>query len=68
MPIATINPATGETVRSFEPHSDGEVERRVALAAAEFPRWRAVPFSERAARMMHAAEVLDSHKQELAMT
>src|SRR5262249_6042682 len=31
----------------------------------EFPRWRAVPFAERAARMTRAAELLDAHKQEL---
>ena len=33
MAIATVNPATGETLRTFEPHSAAEVERRVALAA-----------------------------------
>ena len=65
MAIASINPANGETLRTFEPHSDAEVERRVALAAAEFPRWRAVPFGERARRMARAAGLLEEHKQAL---
>jgi len=34
MPIATVNPATGGTVRTFEPHDPAEVERRIAQAAA----------------------------------
>ncbi|HEY2798140.1 MAG TPA: NAD-dependent succinate-semialdehyde dehydrogenase [Thermoanaerobaculia bacterium] len=65
MGIASINPATGETLRTFEPHGDAEVERRVALAAEEFARWRRVPFAERAARMTRAAVLLEAHKQEL---
>ena len=66
MAIASINPANGETLRTFEPLSEAEIERRVALAAAEFPRWRDVPFAQRAARMLRAAELLENHKQELA--
>ena len=65
MPIATINPATGETLQTFDAISEGEIERRVALSAAEYPRWRAVPMAERAVRMLRAAELLDEHKQEL---
>ena len=49
MPIASINPATGEVIRTFEPHSSDEVERRVVLAAAAARAWRWVPFGERAA-------------------
>jgi succinate-semialdehyde dehydrogenase/glutarate-semialdehyde dehydrogenase len=65
MAIESVNPATGESLRVFEPHSAEEVERRVALAAEEFPRWRAVSFPERAARLTRAAELLEAHKQEL---
>ncbi|HEY1253032.1 MAG TPA: NAD-dependent succinate-semialdehyde dehydrogenase [Thermoanaerobaculia bacterium] len=63
--IASVNPANGETLRVFEPHSAQEVERRVALAADAFPRWRAVPFAEKAERLTRAADLLDAHKQEL---
>ena len=64
MAIASINPATGETLRTFEPHTSAEVERRVALAAGLFPRWRATSFAERAARLLRAADLLESRKQE----
>jgi succinate-semialdehyde dehydrogenase/glutarate-semialdehyde dehydrogenase len=64
VPIASVNPATGETLRSFEPHSNAEVERRVALAAELFLRWRGTSFAERAARLLRAADLLESRKQE----
>jgi succinate-semialdehyde dehydrogenase/glutarate-semialdehyde dehydrogenase len=66
VPIASINPANGETLRTFEPHGEAEVERRVALAADAFSRWRRVSFAERSERMARAGELLDAHKQELA--
>jgi succinate-semialdehyde dehydrogenase / glutarate-semialdehyde dehydrogenase len=62
--IASINPATGETLRTFDALTAGQVENRVALAAALFPRWKTTSFSERAGRLLRAAEVLESRKQE----
>jgi succinate-semialdehyde dehydrogenase / glutarate-semialdehyde dehydrogenase len=62
--IASVNPATGETLEAFEPHSAAEVERRVHLAAETFSRWRRTSFAERAARVQRAADLLDSRKQE----
>ena len=40
MPIATIDPTTGETVKVFDALSDSEVEARVALAAKAFAAFR----------------------------
>ena len=65
MAIASINPATGQTIRSFSPHDDAEVERRVALAARRFPLWRKTPFAERAKVLLAAADRLERQKQEL---
>ncbi|HEY1435364.1 MAG TPA: NAD-dependent succinate-semialdehyde dehydrogenase [Thermoanaerobaculia bacterium] len=64
MPIASVNPATGETLRTFEPHAAAEVERRIALAAALFPSWRTTPFADRAGRLRRAAELLEARKAE----
>ncbi len=64
MPIASVNPATGETLRTFEPHSAAEVERRMALAARLFPGWRATSFAERARRLSRAADLLEARKSE----
>jgi succinate-semialdehyde dehydrogenase/glutarate-semialdehyde dehydrogenase len=66
MPIATINPTTGETVRTFVPLSDGELEAKLALAEATFQRHRQSSFSERAKKMIAAAEILETEQDRLA--
>ena len=48
--IATVNPATGETVRTFVPHDDAEIERRLQRAADAFPKWRRTSVAARGAR------------------
>jgi succinate-semialdehyde dehydrogenase/glutarate-semialdehyde dehydrogenase len=65
MAIATINPATGETLKTFEPFSDSEIEKKLQLAWDTFRDYRRVPFRERVEKMMRAAEILESSKEEL---
>lgn len=48
MPIATVNPATGETEKVFAPHDAAEVERRIARADAAFRELRGSTFAQRA--------------------
>jgi len=62
MAIASINPATRQTLKTFEPLSDQQVEQKIQRAAETFARYRTVPFAERARRMMKAAEILESEK------
>jgi succinate-semialdehyde dehydrogenase / glutarate-semialdehyde dehydrogenase len=64
VPIASVNPATGRTLKTYEPHSEAEIEHRVALCAAEFPRWRSRPFADRAKILLEAAAALESRKDE----
>ena len=66
MPFASINPATGETVRNYEPHSPAEVERRIQLAAEAFRRHRRSSFSDRSRMMLRAAEILDAEREDFA--
>ena len=66
MPIATINPATGVTERTFEEISDQEVERILARAAATFTSYRTTSFAERAAWMVGAAEILEDEVDRVA--
>lgn len=40
MPIATINPATGETVKTFTPATDQEVDAAIARAYERFLDYR----------------------------
>ncbi len=64
MPIATVNPATGELLRSFEPLTDSQIEERLSWAAEEFPRFRRLSFAQRAEMMNAAAGILEERKQE----
>jgi len=66
MSIASINPASGETLRSFESLPSTEIESRLATAAARALSWRRVPFAERAERMQRAAALLADETQRWA--
>jgi succinate-semialdehyde dehydrogenase / glutarate-semialdehyde dehydrogenase len=63
MTIATINPATGETLRTFGPLSAEELEARLQCAASAFRRHRRAPFAERRRLMLKAAEILETEKE-----
>ena len=59
MPIATINPATGETVRTFDALSESDVAARLERAVRAFQQWRVRPVGERAAVVGRAGEILE---------
>ncbi|MFZ0937861.1 MAG: NAD-dependent succinate-semialdehyde dehydrogenase [Candidatus Sulfotelmatobacter sp.] len=66
MPIATINPATGETLQTFHPLSSTEIEQKLQLAVDTFHAELKTPFSERARRMLKAGEILERDKERFA--
>jgi succinate-semialdehyde dehydrogenase/glutarate-semialdehyde dehydrogenase len=66
MAIATVNPATGELIKSFEPLLAARIEEKLKLAASAFRLYRHTPFAERAHKMMNAAEILEKEKNECA--
>jgi succinate-semialdehyde dehydrogenase/glutarate-semialdehyde dehydrogenase len=66
MAIATINPATGKTLKTFEPLTDSDIDRKLRLAAATFRAHRRTSFQERSEKMMRAAEILESDKDKFA--
>jgi succinate-semialdehyde dehydrogenase/glutarate-semialdehyde dehydrogenase len=66
MAIATINPATGEMVKSFEPLSDAQLEVKLQKAADAFSSYRKVPFAERAHMMLKAGAILEAEKENYA--
>ena len=63
MAIATINPATGEVVSTFPALSPAEIEIKLKLAVTVFNQERRTSFSERAQRMLKAAEILEHEKE-----
>jgi len=63
MPIATINPATGETLRTFTPLTPAELEARLQCADSAYRRHRRTSFAERRKLMLKAAEILETEKE-----
>lgn len=68
MPIATVNPATGETVRTFDALGRDGIEQRIAAAHAAFRQWRLTGFDERARLLRAAADLLDKEQDDIART
>ena len=66
MAIATINPATGEVVKTFEALTPVQIEEKLQRAASAFQTHRRTTFADRAAKMMRAAEILENEKDECA--
>jgi succinate-semialdehyde dehydrogenase/glutarate-semialdehyde dehydrogenase len=62
MPIATINPATGDVIKTFQPLSEAEIEKKLQLAVSVFRAERKTPFAVRAQRMRKAAEIIERDK------
>jgi succinate-semialdehyde dehydrogenase/glutarate-semialdehyde dehydrogenase len=65
MAIATINPATGEVVKTFTALTDAQVDEKIAKAAKTFQSYRKTSFAERARWMNKAADILESEKESL---
>jgi succinate-semialdehyde dehydrogenase/glutarate-semialdehyde dehydrogenase len=63
MAIATINPTTGQLLKTFEPLSDAQIEEKLQRASAAFSEHRTLSFAERARMMVKAAEILERDKQ-----
>jgi succinate-semialdehyde dehydrogenase/glutarate-semialdehyde dehydrogenase len=62
--ISTVNPATGEEVKTFDELSDEEINRKIQLAADTFREYRKTSFEERARMMTRAAEILEDEAEE----
>ena len=65
MSITTTNPATGKTIRTFEPFTTARVNECIDRAAAAYREHRLTSFSDRATRMRKAAGILDAESRDL---
>jgi succinate-semialdehyde dehydrogenase/glutarate-semialdehyde dehydrogenase len=63
MTIATINPATGRTERTFQPLSDAELDARIQCAVDTYRRYRRLAVPERTKMLIKAAEILEAEKE-----
>ncbi|MBI2389677.1 MAG: NAD-dependent succinate-semialdehyde dehydrogenase [Deltaproteobacteria bacterium] len=63
MPIASIDPRTGETRETFAALTDAEIDDKLARADRAFQAWRRASFAERGGPMRRVAELLDQEKE-----
>ena len=63
--IASINPATGETLRVFEELTEAKLEEKLERAERAFHLNRRTPFADRARWLTAAAEILESERDRI---
>ena len=68
MAIASINPATGKLLKSFQPLSDAQVQATLQLAVEAFAAHRLTSFADRSRKMIKVAEILEAEKDTFART
>ncbi|MEU0933954.1 NADP-dependent succinic semialdehyde dehydrogenase [Embleya sp. NPDC005971] len=68
MAIASVNPATGETIEEFAELSEPEIEARIARSDEVFRAHRRDSYEVRAKAMRRAADLLDADRAEVAAT
>ena len=65
MGIATVNPATGETLKTFEPLTNEEIEAKLTQAAASFKQYSQTEMAQRSVWLQQAAEILERDRVKL---
>jgi len=65
MGIATINPANGQTVKTFQTLSEPEIDNALKRAHDAFEKHRRTSFADRAAKMRKVAALLENECREL---
>ena len=63
--IATVNPASGETLKTFNAHTREEVDAKLDKAIQAYKKHRLTSFSDRSRNMRRAGEILIERKDEL---
>lgn len=66
MSLTTVNPATGETIQTYEVMSAGEVQTIIEQAAAAQRAWSETSFAERSERLRALAAILREDRDRLA--
>ncbi len=66
MSYQSINPFNGELVKSFNEHTDQQLETSIATAETCFETWRKLTFAERAVIVARAAAIMREQAEEFA--
>lgn len=66
MAIATINPATGETLATFTPLTEAEIAQKLTLAETTYLQYRNTTFEQRSQWLNQAAAILEQDQEQFA--
>jgi succinate-semialdehyde dehydrogenase / glutarate-semialdehyde dehydrogenase len=66
MPIASVNPTTGETFKTFAALDESQIDEKLQLAADTFRAYRQTKLTERASMLKRAADILETEKHDFA--
>ena len=66
MSIATINPTTGRTLKTFEPLTDSEIEAKLTLADKTFKEYCRTTMLQRSRWLNNAADILEKDYRKFA--
>ena len=66
MAIATINPTTGETLKTFAALDQNQLDAKLQLAHETYKTYRRTSFDERESFMLQAAKLIEDEKRSLA--
>jgi succinate-semialdehyde dehydrogenase / glutarate-semialdehyde dehydrogenase len=64
--VEAIDPSTGETIATYEPHDDDAVEDRLQRSWDGFLSWRTTEYRERSNLLRRVADVLEKRRDEFA--
>jgi succinate-semialdehyde dehydrogenase / glutarate-semialdehyde dehydrogenase len=64
--VEAIDPSTGETIATYEPHDDDAVEDRLQRSWDGFLSWRTTEYRERSNLLRRVADVLEQRRDEFA--
>jgi succinate-semialdehyde dehydrogenase/glutarate-semialdehyde dehydrogenase len=65
--LRSVNPYTGQTMKTYLELSDEEVDNAIGEASERFQAWRCVPFPERASLLRQAAALCRERVESLAL-
>jgi succinate-semialdehyde dehydrogenase/glutarate-semialdehyde dehydrogenase len=66
MPYATINPATGQTEKTYPVHTPAQVEAILQRAADTFAEYRTTSYAERARHLINASDLFEGEAPDIA--
>jgi succinate-semialdehyde dehydrogenase / glutarate-semialdehyde dehydrogenase len=66
MAIQTINPATGEILKTFEPETEQQIDKKIEAAQNSFLKWRETSLQDRAKPMSRMADIMEEEAEKYA--